>query len=59
MLTEQEVSVIEKIIENGHDVEIQKRKNGIAILSVRKDIKYIEAKGKKVTDNDCKALEHN
>lgn len=47
MLTPQEISQINEILEKKQDVEIQNRKSGIAIISVRKDVKYIESKAKK------------
>lgn len=47
MLTEREIAIINEILEKKHDVEIQFRNSGIAIISVRKDVKYIESKAKK------------
>ena len=41
MLTEQEIAKINEILAQKRDVEIQCRNNGIAIISVRKDIKYL------------------
>ena len=41
MLTENEINTINKILDKKQDVEIQIRKNGIAIISVKKDVKYI------------------
>lgn len=42
MLTEREIAAINEILEKKHDVEIQCRSSGIAIISVRKDIKYLD-----------------
>lgn len=41
MLTENEIIEINKILAKKQDVEIQIRKNKIAIISVKKDVKYI------------------
>ena len=40
MLTNKEVEIINKNLEKGFDVEIQHRKNGIAILKEEKDVCY-------------------
>ncbi len=47
MLTEQEIAKINEILAQKRDVEIQNRKSGIAIISVRKDVKYIESQAQK------------
>lgn len=53
MLSEQEIAVINELLNKKNDVEIQVRSNGIAILSIRKDIKYSEAKAKKTREKAC------
>ena len=53
MLSEQEIAVINELLNKTNDVEIQVRSNGIAILSIRKDIKYSEAKAKKTREKAC------
>lgn len=53
MLSEQEIAVINELLNKKNDVEIQVRNNGIAILSIRKDIKYSEAKAKKTREKAC------
>lgn len=40
MLTNKEIEIINKNLEKGFDVEIQHRKNGIAILKEEKDVCY-------------------
>ena len=47
MLTEEEISMINELLSQKRDIEIQYRNNGIAILSVRKDIKYLSSKAHK------------
>ena len=53
MLTEREIAVINEILEKKHDVEIQCRNSGIAIISVRKDIKHLKPKEKKGENGAC------
>ena len=53
MLSEQEIAVINELLNKKNDVEIQVRSNGIAILSIRKDIKYSETKAKKTREKAC------
>lgn len=53
MLSEQEIAVINELLNKKNDVEIQVRSNGIAILSIRKDIKYSEAKAKETREKAC------
>ena len=47
MLTEQEIAKINEILSQKRDVEIQCRSSGIAIISVRKDVKYLKNKSGK------------
>ncbi len=44
MLTENEIHKINEILAKKQDVEIQIRKDGIAIISVKKETKYIAGK---------------
>lgn len=53
MLSEQEIAVINELLNKKNDVEIQVRSNGIAILSIKKDITYSEAKAKKTREKAC------
>jgi len=53
MLSEQEIAVINELLNKKNDVEIQVRSNGIAILSIKKDIKYSEAKAKETREKAC------
>lgn len=53
LLSEQEIAVINELLNKKNDVEIQVRNNGIAILSIRKDIKYSEAKAKETREKAC------
>lgn len=50
MLTEQEIAKINEILSQKRDVEIQCRSSGIAIISVRKDVKYLKNKSGKAEE---------
>lgn len=56
MLTEQLIEAIENIIRQGNDVEIQNRRNGIAVLAVKKDFKCISEKDGKEIKKECGSI---
>lgn len=39
-MTPEAVKMIEAILKRGHDVQIQRKGDGIAILEVKREIKY-------------------
>lgn len=53
MLTKDEITVIRQSLENGYDVEIQQRKNGIAILQMKKIVRCLPG-GKVLNDESDK-----
>lgn len=40
MIDSTAIAEIEKILRRGNDVQIQRRKNGIIVLEVKREIKY-------------------
>lgn len=50
MLTEKQIEIIEKSLEKGFDVELQHRKDGIAIMQYKKEVKFKPDKNKKTTE---------